>query len=106
MSREPDRQHELQRWRERHISELIAAKISSNLGRAPTLSSRRGATWISLQSKHALGRVVLSGVGYCAFTATSMDADERMNEGEEFTSSSRLDEIMSVLLGHLRCLPS
>jgi hypothetical protein len=95
-------EHELQRWLERHHAELLASHVTAALGRGPALGSQRGATWISFQSKHTLGRVVLSAAGHCELTATNTaDGSQLLDANEEFTSSLRLDEAMGVLVGHL-----
>jgi len=95
-------EHELQRWLERHNAELIQSNVTAALGRGPTLGPHRGATWISFQSRHALGRVVLSASGHCHFTATTTaDGSPRLDSHEEFVSAVRLDEAMAVLVGRL-----
>jgi hypothetical protein len=95
-------EHELQRWLERHDAELLASKVTTALGRGPTLGPRRGATWISFQSSHALGRVVLSASGHCHLTATTTaDGSHRLDSHQELASTARLDEAMAVLVGHL-----
>jgi hypothetical protein len=94
--------HELKRWLERHDTELAAAKVSTVLGRGPALGPQGGATWISFESEHALGRVVLSPSGRCHFTATATaDGSHRLDSREEFVSAVRLDEAMALLVGHL-----
>lgn len=94
--------HELERWLERHASELDASDVATALGRGPTLGPRRGATWISFQSRHTLARVVLSAAGHCELTATDRaDGSQRLASHEEFTSSARLDDALAVLVGHL-----
>jgi hypothetical protein len=93
---------ELKRWLERHDAELLASNVTTALGRGPTLGPHRGATWISFQSGHALGRVVLSASGHCHLTATTTaDGSHRLDSREEFASAARLDEAMAVLVGHL-----
>ncbi len=95
-------EHELQRWLERHHAELVESKVTTVLGRGPSLGPRRGDTWISFQSRHALGRVVLSPSGHCHFTAsTTADGSHRLDLREEFGGPVRLDQAMAVLVGHL-----
>ncbi len=92
----------LQRWLERHNAELAASKVTTVLGRGPTLGRHRGGTWISFQSRHALGRVVLSPAGHCHLTARgTADGSPRLDSHEECASAVRLDEAMAVLVGHL-----
>jgi hypothetical protein len=95
-------EHELERWLERHSAELVESKVTTVLGRGPTVGAHRGATWISFQSRRALGRVVLSPSGHCHLTATATaDGSHRLDSHEEFASAARLDEAMAVLVGHL-----
>ena len=95
-------QHELRRWLERHDDELMASGVSTAVGRGPALGPQPGSVWISFQSKAALGRVVLSPDGHCTFAATTTaDGRSRFQESEEFTSSSRLDDALAELVGHL-----
>jgi len=94
--------HELERWLERNTVELAAPKVTSVLGRGPTLGTRRGATWISFQSKHTLARVVLTASGCCQLTASDTeDGTTRMNSEVEVSSRAGLDAAMAMLVGHL-----
>ena len=95
-------ERELERWLERHSAELVAAHVTTALGRGPTLGPHRGATWISFQSRRTRGRVVLSASGHCHLSATATaDGSPRLDSHEEFASAGRLDEAMAVLVGHL-----
>jgi hypothetical protein len=94
--------HALERWLERHNAELVGSKVTTAFGRGPMLGAHRGATWISFQSQHALGRVVLSPSGECHLTATTTaDGSHRLDSHEECASPRQLDEAMAVLVGHL-----
>jgi hypothetical protein len=94
--------HELERWLERHTADLVAANITSAFSRGPTIASRQGASWISFQSKHTLGRVVLSHSGDWHLTATRIaDGVEQLNLQQEFSSSVRLDEALDALVRQL-----
>ena len=95
-------EHELQRWLERHTAELSRSNVTTVLGRGPTLCGQRGATWISFQSRRAIGRVVLHPSGDCHLTASrSADGGRRLDAWERCGSSARVDEVVSVLVGHL-----
>jgi len=95
-------EHVLKRWLERHNAELVDSRVTAVLSRGPTLRRRRGATWISFQSRHALGRVVLSPSGQCHFTASATaDGSHRIDVHEEVASAVQLDEAMAVLVAHL-----
>ena len=92
----------LQRWLERHNAELAASNVATVLGRGPTLGVHRGATWISFQSRHALGRVVLSPSGHCHLTATTTaDGSPRLDYQEECATVARLEVAMAALIGQL-----
>jgi hypothetical protein len=95
-------EHELQHWLARNRDQLAAAKVSAVLGRGPKLGPRRGATWISFQSEHALGRAVLSADGHCRLTAgDTADGSPRFDAEEEFSSAGRLDDALAALVACL-----
>jgi len=92
----------LKRWLERHNAQLLESKVTAVLSGGPTLGRGRGATWISFQSRHALGRVVLSPTGHCHLTVSATaDGSHRMDSHEELASAVQLDEAMAVLVAHL-----
>jgi hypothetical protein len=95
--------HELQRWLERNSADLRAADIRTELGRGPSIGSRRGATWISFESKDILGRAVLSITGDCALTARNKaDGVHRLDTHQACSSGPQLDDALAGLLHHLR----
>jgi len=94
--------HELQRWLEQSHAELAESRISTELGRGPTVGSARGSTWVSFESTHALGRVVLGPAGRCDLSATSrMDGGRRLDEHREIATAAELDDALAGLVAHL-----
>ncbi|HVM66010.1 MAG TPA: hypothetical protein VMU14_14180 [Acidimicrobiales bacterium] len=92
----------LKRWLERHNAQLLESKVTTVLGRGPTLGRGRGATWISFQSRHALGRVARSPAGHCHLSVrATADGSHRMDSHEEVASAVQLDAAMALLVAHL-----
>src|SRR5438105_3177925 len=80
---------------------LIAAKITSVFGRAPTIGSRQAQPG-PVSNRSTPSRVVLSCSGHRHLTASdTRDGIERMNIKEEFSSSVQLDEALDVLVHQL-----
>jgi hypothetical protein len=95
--------HQLQRWLERNDADLQASDIRTELGRGPTIGSRRGATWISFESKDILARAVLSITGDCALTARhKADGVHRLDTHQACSSGHQLDDALAGLVNHLR----
>jgi hypothetical protein len=94
--------HDLQHWLADSQAGLTESHISSELGRGPTVGPSRGATWVSFESKTALGRVVLTAAGRCDLTATDRaDGRSRLNEQCDIASSAELDDVLANLVAHL-----
>jgi hypothetical protein len=94
--------HDLQHWLEQSHAGLTESRISTELGRGPTVGPARGATWVSFESKVALGRVVLSAGGRCDLTATDRaDGRQRLDDHCEITTAAELDDVLANLVAHM-----
>jgi len=94
--------HDLQHWLEQSQGELIESRISTELGRGPTVGPARGATWVSFESEAALGRVVLTAGGRCDLTATDRaDGRQRLDDHCEITTSAELENVLANLVAHM-----
>src|SRR5579872_3665041 len=93
---------QLGRWLSRNEAQLTKAGITTELGRAPTLSNGRGSTWISFGSRHALGRAVLSPAGTCRMTAHRIrDGAPCLDRSVDASSRGDVDVALSGLVACL-----
>jgi hypothetical protein len=94
--------HELQHWLERSHDGLAESNISADVGRGPTVGPGRGPTWVSFESKNALGRLVLGATGRCNLTVTNRaDGRRRLDEHREIATSAELDNALATVVAQL-----
>ncbi len=65
---------DLQRWLQLHRAELGSSGIKASFGQAPRSGGHPGATWVSMTSAHAHGRLVRSADGATTVRAHALPA--------------------------------
>jgi hypothetical protein len=95
--------HELQHWLARSQDGLAQSHVTADVGRGPTVGSTRGPTWVSFESKHTLGRVILGASGRCDLTVTNRaDGRQLLDEHCEIATSAELDNALATLVARLQ----
>ncbi|MEO5678914.1 MAG: hypothetical protein ABIS47_04515 [Acidimicrobiales bacterium] len=91
---------ELQRWLEHAGVGLGASGIKASFGQAPRAGGAPGATWVSMTSATAHGRLVRSPGGATTLTARALPAGDRLlDERHPHTTLAQLEALVAALGG-------
>ena len=94
---------DLQSWLERTLPDLRAAGVHGDFARGPRLAGRDGASWVSLGSPWASGRLVRADDGSSSWSAhRHADGASLLDGHSDTTSLLQLDVLAAVVQRDVR----
>ena len=88
----------MQAWLDRALPDLQAAQFHGDFARGPRLAGRDGASWISLGSPWASGRLVRADDGSSSWSAhRHADGASVLDGRSDTTSLQQLDALAAVV---------